>query len=376
VPVFGNVLHALGMLPAYRAVDDSKQVERNMESLSNAARCLVRREAVGIFPEGKSHDLFKVEQVRSGAARIVMQAVSEGTSGLVIVPLGLNYEQKDRLFTSIWVRVGAAIDVAVWLKQQDADERKAMRALTVEIDRRLKEAVIHLDESKWEPFLHDLEVLRPPPKSHATGPVAALRQRKRIADAMNYFLKTDRPRAEAMADKIERHHKDLAALGLNIRSPVVRLRGPLLIARLKGELLLLLLALVPALAGTVHHIIPFLMTRAVARLFQTPGRSSVALARLLVGLPFYAAWYAVVAWWLTSRFSEWLAIAWLAAMPFCGIVALQFWRPARQALRHGLQQAQMWLRPERLRQIRQAQLQIRHQLRELAERYAQISPPV
>src|SRR6185503_4587791 len=118
-----------------------------------------------------------------------------GAVDLVIVPLGLNYEKKDRAFTPVWVRVREPINVSDWLKQQDADERKAMRALTAEIDQRLKEAVIHLDEAKWEPFLHDLETLRPPKPEAAAKPVTALRQRKRIADAMNYFLKTDRPRA-------------------------------------------------------------------------------------------------------------------------------------------------------------------------------------
>jgi glycerol-3-phosphate O-acyltransferase / dihydroxyacetone phosphate acyltransferase len=374
VPVFGKLMHALGMLPAYRAVDDAKQVGRNVESLAKAAKCLAVREAVGIFPEGKSHDLFKVDQVKTGAARIAVQAVAEGASGLVIVPLGLNYEQKDRLFTSVWVRVGEPLEAAGWLKQHEDDERKVVRALTAEIDQRLRQVVIHLNESKWEPFLHDLEVLRPPPKTHADQPAAPLRQRKRIADAMNYFLETDRPSAEALAARIERHHENLTTIGMSIRSPMLRMRGAFLVARMKGEILLLLIGLVPALAGTVHHLMPFLMTRAVARLFQTPGRSSVALARLLTGLPLYAAWYALAGWWLSQHWPLWGVISWLAAMPVCGIIALHYWPRARGGFRHWLQQAHMWLRPEQLRLLREEQLQIRHELRGLAERYAEIQP--
>ena len=41
----------------------------------SAADDLVQGEAVGIFPEGRSHDLLQVAQVKSGAARIAAQAV-------------------------------------------------------------------------------------------------------------------------------------------------------------------------------------------------------------------------------------------------------------------------------------------------------------
>src|SRR5262245_19908819 len=37
IPVFGNLLHALGMMPAYRRADDPKQTRRNVETLSMAA---------------------------------------------------------------------------------------------------------------------------------------------------------------------------------------------------------------------------------------------------------------------------------------------------------------------------------------------------
>src|SRR4051794_37710606 len=51
IPVFGTALRALGMVPAYRGSDDSKQVKNNLKSLSAASEFLQRDEAVGIFPE-------------------------------------------------------------------------------------------------------------------------------------------------------------------------------------------------------------------------------------------------------------------------------------------------------------------------------------
>ena len=115
VPVFGNILHALGMMPAYRRSDDPSQTHRNLESLSQAAARLKGGEAIGIFPEGKSHDAPRLEQVKTGAARMAIQAVREGAVGLKLVPVGLNYERKEMFRSAIWIRVGEPIDVNAWL---------------------------------------------------------------------------------------------------------------------------------------------------------------------------------------------------------------------------------------------------------------------
>mgnify|MGYP001282663942 CR=1 FL=1 len=61
--VLGALLRSVGMIPAYRASDDKSSVRRNVESLSVAAENLGKGLPIGIFPEGKSHDLSHVEAV-------------------------------------------------------------------------------------------------------------------------------------------------------------------------------------------------------------------------------------------------------------------------------------------------------------------------
>jgi glycerol-3-phosphate O-acyltransferase/dihydroxyacetone phosphate acyltransferase len=101
VPVFGALMHALGMVPAYRGQDDKASVRKNLETLDVGAQYLGRGEAVGIFPEGKTHDREGLEQVRTGAARIAWPAVQSG-AGVMIVPLGLNYERKEKFRSALW----------------------------------------------------------------------------------------------------------------------------------------------------------------------------------------------------------------------------------------------------------------------------------
>jgi glycerol-3-phosphate O-acyltransferase / dihydroxyacetone phosphate acyltransferase len=375
LPLFGAAMQALGMIPAYRGVDGAADVKRNLRSLGLGAETLARGEAVGIFPEGKSHDLPRVEQVRTGAARVAVQALKEGAPGLLIVPLGLNYENKEQFRSSVWVRAGEPIEVAGFVAHQGGDERRAVRQLTLEIDRRLKEVVVHLQEEKWESFLNDLEVLRPP-LAEANDCVAPLRQRKRIADAMNYFLATDRPRAEAVAGAIEEHRGQLAAAGLELRSPLLRLSGAKLLMRMLRDFVWMAVWFLPAFLGTAHHLVPFIVVRAIARPVTSGFRSTVSLARLGIGLPIYGLWYGLVWWWQAQMLTPWFATGWCLAMPFAGVLALNYWRRGRETARLWSNEFHVLFRSANLQALRSEQVELRAKLGGLAEEYARVNPPV
>lgn len=371
VPVFGALMSALGMVPAYRGQDDKAQVRKNLETLDVGAKYLQKGEAVGIFPEGKTHDREGVEQVRSGAARIASAAVAGGAA-FVIVPLGLNYERKERFRSSIWVRIGEPIDAGKLFREHPDEERKAMRLLTEEIDSRLKQVVIHLEEDRWQPMLDELDVLLPASGEDKPDSIAALRQRKRLADAINYFLASDRTRAEQMTAAIEQHRSQLAAHGLTINSAAVRLSGSALAWKLTKETLWLLPGLLPFLAGTLHHLVPFLVTRLIVHFIKYPGRVTTAQNRLMIGIPIYAIWYALVWVFITHHHPVWFAWLWAVLMPFAGIEALHYaWR-VRHAGRAWWSELKMLTCRGELQRLRARQGGLRGQLQELRTEYLQV----
>ena len=366
LPFLGGVLRELGMVPAYRGADDKSQVRRNLQTLDAGADWLCRGEAVGIFPEGKSHDKEAVEQIRSGAARIAWQAVKEGAA-VHVVPLGLNYERKERFRSAVWVRVGEPIDAAAYFREHP-EERKAVRTLTEEIDRALRSIVVHLDEPAWEPILSEVEALLDEEPEEILGPVAIIEHRKRLANGMNYFLAVDRSGSEAVAAAMRRHHEDVTSAGLTLDSPILRLGAAPLAWQLLRRTLWGIVGLVPAIAGTVHHLVPFALTRALARLVTWQGRTTVAQSRLLIGLPVYALWYAVV-WFLVSRTSVRVAWIWIAAAPLAGLVALQYWGRLRRVFRDWWHELKMLFRPRELRRLRRDRVELRHKLLQLRQEY-------
>ncbi|HYC71584.1 MAG TPA: 1-acyl-sn-glycerol-3-phosphate acyltransferase [Opitutaceae bacterium] len=344
IPLFGDVLRALGMVPAYRGSDDARQVTKNLESLAAAARTLAAGHAMGIFPEGKSHDAAQLALVRSGAARLALQALALGAADLVVVPVGINYERKERFRTAVWLKVGRPIHVARWLAMHEGDEHKAMRTLTAELNARLRHCVVHLDDPAWEPLLAGLEELLPP-AGFRDNPLAALHRRKRAADAINHFQRADPERAAAAAARIAAHRAAVRASGLPGDARLLRLRGPALAGVLLRDALVFIVGGLFGLLGLAHHAVPYGVVRLIAGRMQGTGRMVVALNRMLFSVPVYAAWYGFVWWRMSLYFLPWVAWAWAALMPFAGLVAVHLARRARTALPFWWAELRLLFRP-------------------------------
>ena len=373
-PLLGPVMSALGMVPAFRGSDNPREVRRNLESLDVGAKVLVDGHAMGIFPEGKSTDAAHLEMVRSGAARMAIQAVEEGAKDLKVMPIGMTYERKDAFRSGVLIQVGEPIDAAQCLAEHDGDVRKARRALTAELETGLKAVVVHLDKPEWEPWLDDVQNLTTTPETSAKKS-APLERRKRIADAINHFMTTDQPRAESIAADIKQYREDVHAAGLRIDSPVLRRHGLRVCASLVWEFVCLVVLFLPAVAGTLHHLFPFVLVRFLAGYFNQLGRQTMATSRMFVGLPIYLAWYALVAWWMWGYYAHWFAWSWMLAAPVLGVIAVYYWRRAGKAAVLLWHQVQATIGRDTLKNLRDEESQLRDRLKELADEYAEHSPP-
>jgi len=374
VPLIGSLMHALGMVPAFRGIDDQKQVRRNLESLDTGAGVLIEGHAMGIFPEGRSTDEMHLVKVRSGAARMALQAVEAGTTDVRIVPIGIAYERKERFRSAVLVRVGEPIVAADFLAAEDGNVPRARRAVTAALDARLKGVVIHLANPDWEPWLNDLDILVPTPPRARASATGALWQRKRIADAINHFWENDRPRAEALAAEVVSYRDHVVASGLRVDSDVLRLSGFGVFLKLLGKSLWLALLFVPALLGTLHHIVPFVVVRKLDAVMREPGKMAVATHKMMFGVPIYTLWHLGVIAALWFFIDPRIAIAWLFLAPFAGALALNYWRQARRVARLLYHETRVVLQRDELEQLRTQRTALRQRLTEMAEEFERVSP--
>jgi 1-acyl-sn-glycerol-3-phosphate acyltransferase len=138
-PLIALLFRILDVVPLRRVSDESvragsSQIDpsRNRKAFREIVSLLRRGGAVLIFPEGKSHNEFGLEPLKTGLARLALQARDDDKiKGIRILPVGLVFEDKGRPGTAVGARIGKTIEMDSW---RGADHT----ALTAEIADRLR----------------------------------------------------------------------------------------------------------------------------------------------------------------------------------------------------------------------------------------------
>ena len=136
------------LIPVHRA-QDGTGTAANTVAFASAVDALAQDATVAIFPEGTTHDQPHLAPLRTGVARIALQALDAGVTGLRILPAGIAYEDKVALRGRALVAFAPAIDVAAEvarLRVAGHDEHGVVRGLLAAIEARLRSVspvVIH-----------------------------------------------------------------------------------------------------------------------------------------------------------------------------------------------------------------------------------------
>ena len=151
-PVARVMLRHLPFVPLRRAGDERKaspapatagpgnapDPARNADAFRAIVDALAAGGAVLVFPEGISHHRPQLAPMKTGIARIALQARDDrGVRGLCILPVGLTFEQKEEPRTRVLVEVGEPLAMDGWQSTdapvdgltRDVDER--LRAITL-----------------------------------------------------------------------------------------------------------------------------------------------------------------------------------------------------------------------------------------------------
>jgi 1-acyl-sn-glycerol-3-phosphate acyltransferase len=138
-PLIALVFRVLGVVPLRRVSDEIRKSSgsptdpsRNTEAFREILNLLGQSGAVLIFPEGKSHNEVGLEPLKTGLARLALQARDERSiKGVTILPLGLVFEDKGVPGTVAGVHIGEPIEMDLWPNTDHV-------ALTKEIARQLR----------------------------------------------------------------------------------------------------------------------------------------------------------------------------------------------------------------------------------------------
>ena len=307
-PVVGPVMRALGTVPIYRAVDQEamspdERRAANETSLGALADEIAEGSFSALFPEGVSHDQPHLAEIRSGAARLYLQARAQTPPGRpppVILPVGLHYEDKDVFRTDVLVAYHPPLDLDALGIDEAADPRETAEQLTEAIEDAL-ERVVHPTAS-WElhALMHRARTLIAAAAAARRGERAAPETVLSRTTGFAQIWEGYRVRSETHPQKIEAlreattaYHASLRQLGLDDEAldHPPRLGSGVLVVGALLQALAVLLFLPPLLVvGFVVNAPPYWLLKPLAAL-AAKAEKDAATVKIFGGLVLFPlAW--------------------------------------------------------------------------------------
>ncbi len=285
----GWLVRGSGSIPVYRRQDDPDLVGKNVDMFRAVHEALAAGSAVGIFPEGISHNSPSLAELRTGAARIALGGREAVDGNFPIIPLGLIPERKERFRSRMLVVLGTPVP---WsdLATRGAEDREAVRELTRRLDEALRKVTLNLQRWEDRPLVEYAEAIWS--LRAGTGPDAARRvERLEVTTRILAHLRTDpHPRWTAILRRVRGHARRLGLLAIlpkdleSDRSLRTAMR-----ATFRNAILLGPPAFLAATAGGVIFYVPRQLTGTLADI-ASPEPDRRSTYQLLIGAGLYTLW--------------------------------------------------------------------------------------
>ena len=318
---FLDLVHAI---PIYRAEDGA--TTSNTATFAAATEALRTGQTVAIFPEGFANDAPGLAPLKTGVARLALEAAASGV-GLTIVPVCTQYEDKTRMGTGAWLQQGEPLRLHdtitnLGITTPSADDREQVGLLTDLISDRLRAiGPVFSDEAEANLLILAGQVAsdRHPERSFVPA--------RRIACELARLGAEQSTRVRGVADVyatwLDGHglaEPDVA------RSQRGRPTGDALLG-LAGAVLLAPFAL----AGLAMNAVPWLIVIGGRALRDAPVKE--VTINVFVAAPVFAlTWLAwLLAGWTTR--SLWFGFVLLVAAPLLGVAALVWREGVRRIVR-------------------------------------------
>ncbi len=367
-PLTRVLVQAVGIVPLRRAADESKAGNGNPTTARNqgAFEAIVQGLAQGgvilIFPEGISHSATMLAPLKTGCARIAIQAVKQGVENLTIIPVGLTFEDKGRPRSRVAVLVGRPIPVSPEL----AEDAGAVAIITEAPDIGLRHVTLNVptpdDAARVRDVsdtlsraFEDVRSLDDPRPSFA-GTIQLARRVEAVRRRLPSLPAAEVARVNQFVGDLERWTDEARRLETpigDVGMPLSWGSGSWFFVRET----LIAVALGPvALWGRLNHLVPL---KAAVWLGKATSRNpdEPAMHTLVGGLGLVGGMYVLVAALIASRFGWVWAAAYLGLLPVAASVDFWWrdrvhaaWRRARGYLKLRSQPEQAgWLAAERTR---------------------------
>lgn len=294
LPVLGQILRGLDALPVFRKQDGPGDTTKNEGTLTASVTALTSGRAITIFPEGKSHSEPQLAELKTGAARIALEAARKGAK-VQLVPVGITYEAKNLFRSRLHVEVGAPVDASAFLEKEGEAPHDAARRFTDAIADALRAVTLNLDAWEDLPILDTAESLYA--LSHGE-PAHDADRKKAFARGMALLRNEQPARFEQLKTQLASFKKRIDLLAVSPDDLTSQYR-PATVTWFVTRNVLWLLSTPLVVLGFGLFVIPYFLPLLAVRAAkpEVDTESTVKVLTLLLLAPFWWALLTVLAWW-------------------------------------------------------------------------------
>ena len=269
--------------------------------------------AIGIFPEGLSHDESQLARLKTGAARLALGGAQRSGQSIQIVPCGLTFIHPKRFRSRVLVQFGPAVTVEP-ARPNTPDE---VRELTSEIETALRRLTINAPD--WD-TVRALDVVR---RLYQPQEIS-IEDRVELARRFNayYGAVAADPRVVALMQRVRAYQTKLDELGLSDRELARDLSKLEVSGRVLRHLVLVAFWLPLTTPGAALHLPPLVFAR-LAGPRLTPRKDVVATTKLMIGMMLVLLAYIGTIGLLWWKVGFWWALAAVIVLPLSGVATLK-----------------------------------------------------
>lgn len=295
-PIARVIVNWAGAIPVHKPEDGAGPA--NDQMFSSTYDALRDGDLVTIFPEGITVDDPSIAAIKTGSARIALGARASGVEGIRLVSSGIHYSNKAALRSDVFVDIGWEIDLDASIddyvepgERADAENRAAVRRLTDDMERRLRQAAPDFEDWHVARALSNASAVAL--RSSGTADVGHA-DRERLARMLD---DADDEAKAAVVASLERYEDDLDAVGVDDAMFVSgHTRARSLLWHVIRTVIVGLLLLPFAVIGLVVNAIPLAVVWLIGRLKVADAMMATIkpLGALVVFLLTWTVWVILV----------------------------------------------------------------------------------
>jgi glycerol-3-phosphate O-acyltransferase / dihydroxyacetone phosphate acyltransferase len=298
-PLIAPFLHLARAVPIYRREDAGGRPVDNAETFRAVVGALRGGEAILIFPEGVSQPEPALMALRTGAARMLLEADAAGAGGVALLPVGLVLHEPGRFRAGrALLLVGAPVETADCVALHAVDPVGAVHRLTDRLTAALRRQIVEAEDRETLRLLRLMERVWREESGAMPAPGSAA-WLQRASRAYRWLRRTAPADTARFRREVEEYALVLDRLGLT-PATLGRSYAPSIVARYAArEIAPLVLGLPLAAVGLVLHALPYGVLWMGIRLAR-PHPDTEATYKLAGGILIYPLAWALEAW-LASR---------------------------------------------------------------------------